>query len=160
VSTLLPPPPLPDELAERYPSIVKRIARERFVRKGTAARWLHETLKFLDLCATSDVILVPSKRVDHAWHVFILHTREYDDWCRQRYGEYVHHTPTDETDLDAYRRTLDLLEERFGGRDRKVWPRPKGNGGGQTGAGCGGSCGSGADGGGSGCGGGCGGGGS
>jgi hypothetical protein len=163
MTTVFPPPPPPELLQQRYPSIIKRISRERMVRKTTAARWLHETMKFLDLCAGSAEELAPSKRVDHAWHEFLLHTREYEQWCHDRYRQYIHHTPMDSPDGDAYGRTLDLLEARYGERDRKIWPRRKGSAGGACGGGgCGGSC-SGGDGGsgcsGSGCGGGCGGGG-
>ena len=30
-------------------------------------------------------------RLDHMWHVFILHTRMYADFCRDFLGEYFHH---------------------------------------------------------------------
>jgi hypothetical protein len=153
MTTVFPPPPPPEQLQERYAAIVKRISRERRVRKATAARWLHETMKFLDLCASSSQELVPSRRVDHAWHEFLLHTRDYEQWCHDRYRRFIHHTPMDSPDEQAYERTLDLLEERYGGRDRKVWPRRKSFAGG----GCGGGCDGGGGDGGSGCGGGCGG---
>jgi uncharacterized membrane protein YgcG len=163
MTTALPPPPSPELLQERYPSIVKRIGRGRLVRTSTAARWLHETMKFLDLCAESAEELAPSKKVDHAWHEFLLHTREYEQWCHDRYRKYIHHTPMESPDGEAYERTLTLLEEQYGSRDRKVWPRRKQYAGGACGGGCGGSCGGGGHGGsgcsGSGCSGSCGGGG-
>jgi hypothetical protein len=132
-----PVPPPPGELRERYGPIVDRISRERRVRRATAARWLHEAIRFLDLCAATGQQLVPSKRVDHAWHEFLLHTREYEEWCRSRYGRFIHHVPQDRRAADAYERTLDLIEARYGSRDRRIWPRRR------TFAGnsCGGSCG-------------------
>lgn len=29
--------------------------------------------------------------LDELWHAFILHTRDYHDFCLQFFGEYVHH---------------------------------------------------------------------
>lgn len=36
---------------------------------------------------------VPSKAMDHAWHEFIVMTREYADFCQRAFGRYLHHTP-------------------------------------------------------------------
>lgn len=36
---------------------------------------------------------MPSKAVDEAWHDFILMTRDYQAFCRQAFGKYLHHTP-------------------------------------------------------------------
>lgn len=36
----------------------------------------------------------PSLIVDEAWHSFILHTKLYYDFCKSRYGTFVHHFPT------------------------------------------------------------------
>lgn len=35
----------------------------------------------------------PSKIVDEAWHSFILHTREYADYCLRKFGKFIHHVP-------------------------------------------------------------------
>jgi hypothetical protein len=39
---------------------------------------------------------VPSKVVDDLWHVFILHTRYYRDFCDAYLGGYVDHNPPEE----------------------------------------------------------------
>jgi hypothetical protein len=36
---------------------------------------------------------MPSKAVDAAWHEFILMTRDYEAFCKQAFGEYLHHSP-------------------------------------------------------------------
>src|SRR3954452_16226916 len=36
---------------------------------------------------------MPSKVVDVGWHEMILRTREYHEFCRRAFGEYLHHTP-------------------------------------------------------------------
>ncbi len=54
----------------------------------------------LCLDARDMVLGMPSKSVDVAWHEFILHTRDYTDFCRRAYGTYLHHTPNDESAAD------------------------------------------------------------
>jgi len=36
---------------------------------------------------------MPSRAVDDAWHDFLLMTRDYQAFCRQAFGKYLHHTP-------------------------------------------------------------------
>src|SRR3954462_8334193 len=45
------------------------------------------------LYADGELIGMPSKAVDVAWHEMILRTREYHEFCRRAFGEYLHHTP-------------------------------------------------------------------
>ncbi|MBB5020219.1 hypothetical protein HNQ59_003536 [Chitinivorax tropicus] len=39
------------------------------------------------------LVAMPSKVVDELWHEFILHTRNYQDFCRKAFGYFLHHTP-------------------------------------------------------------------
>ncbi|MDN3581264.1 hypothetical protein [Mucilaginibacter flavus] len=36
---------------------------------------------------------VPTVEVDEAWHTFILHTRQYHDYCMVTFGRFIHHNP-------------------------------------------------------------------
>jgi hypothetical protein len=38
-------------------------------------------------------VAMPSQVVDDLWHAFILYTRNYEDFCRQAFGGFLHHTP-------------------------------------------------------------------
>src|SRR2546422_940439 len=38
-------------------------------------------------------VSMPSQVVDDLWHEFILHTRNYDQFCRRAFGRFMHHTP-------------------------------------------------------------------
>lgn len=38
-------------------------------------------------------VAMPSQVADDLWHEFILHTRDYHDFCTQAFGSYLHHTP-------------------------------------------------------------------
>lgn len=45
--------------------------------------------------AGKQMVAMPSQVVDIAWHEFILFTREYDRFCRQALGRFLHHTPAE-----------------------------------------------------------------
>jgi len=46
-------------------------------------------------------MLSPPPAVDAAWHAFLLHTRDYEAYCMERYGRIIHHQPTAEPDPEA-----------------------------------------------------------
>jgi hypothetical protein len=57
-----------------------------------------ETLAFLQACAVNPGAgLGPSPAVDIGWHTFILHTKEYGEFCNRIAGRMIHHNPTDDT---------------------------------------------------------------
>ncbi|HEX8550130.1 MAG TPA: hypothetical protein VF681_01110 [Abditibacteriaceae bacterium] len=49
------------------------------------------------VCHYAGILMVsmPSQIVDDAWHEFILFTRDYNDFCLQAFGRYLHHTPAE-----------------------------------------------------------------
>jgi hypothetical protein len=66
------------------------------------------------LYADGKTLGMPSRAVDIAWHEFILMTREYQSFCDEAFGYYLHHSPEetmDEAMPGALRRTL-LTTER------------------------------------------------
>ncbi|MES2164053.1 MAG: hypothetical protein V4476_23095 [Pseudomonadota bacterium] len=38
-------------------------------------------------------VSMPSQVVDDLWHEFILHTKNYQQFCRHGFGRFLHHTP-------------------------------------------------------------------
>lgn len=38
-------------------------------------------------------VSMPSQIADELWHEFILHTRNYEVFCRKAFGRFMHHTP-------------------------------------------------------------------
>jgi hypothetical protein len=99
-------------------SVIDRIVREEGVDVETARRWFDEMLVFLDMAAESDELISPPKQVDKAWHAFLLHSRDYEAYCKERYGRIIHHQPTGEPDPNAYR----LAYERRTALDTPVDP--------------------------------------
>jgi hypothetical protein len=126
-------------------SVVERIERDAGVDSETARAWFAEMLVFLDMAADSKRFISPPEPVDVAWHAFILHTRDYESYCRERYGRVIHHQPTGAPDPEAYRRAYER-RTTFGGVDNAIWMVPPvlgdGGGGGHHGHG-GSSCGGG-----------------
>jgi hypothetical protein len=49
----------------------------------------------ISLLAKRRMVSMPSKVVDVAWHEFILFTRLYQQFCREAFGRFLHHTPAE-----------------------------------------------------------------
>ncbi|MEV0002261.1 hypothetical protein AB0H28_08245 [Micromonospora sp. NPDC050980] len=80
--------------AELFDTLTARIARDHpDLAADLPARILDQALAFLGACATATVPLGPSELVDIGWHTFILHTRDYADFCRRVAGRFIHHQP-------------------------------------------------------------------
>lgn len=72
-----------------------------------------------------------SKDVDEVWHAFILFTREYEQFCKETFGSFVHHVPT--TKAEKLARTPESIKSAkekfiadytacFGQKpDHKIW---------------------------------------
>ena len=52
---------------------------------------------YFQLCrkAGRRMVAMPSQVADDAWHEFILFTRQYDKFCRNAFGRFLHHTPAE-----------------------------------------------------------------
>ena len=82
-------------------SVVERIHRDAGVDREAAGALWAEMLLFLDMVAVSKEFVSPPPAVDVAWHAFLLHTRDYEAYCRERYGRIIHHQPTGAPDPSA-----------------------------------------------------------
>jgi len=121
-ATDLPPPAYSNE------AVISRIESEEGVGRQTARAWFGEMLVFLDLCAQSDKVLSPPTDVDKAWHAFLLHSRDYEAYCNERFGKVIHHQPSDAPDPEAYRRAYKRRRKYDSGASANaaIWPLPAG----------------------------------
>ena len=55
--------------------------------------------------------------------VISRHTRDYEAYCRERFGRVIHHEPTGAPDPKAYRRAYDR-RARQGELDPAIWAVP------------------------------------
>ncbi len=83
-----------------------RAARDKFARRhlqlsSVQVERVFEALRqYFLIChdAGQNVISMPSRVVDDAWHEFILFTHDYHEFCEQAFGRYFHHTPSSALD--------------------------------------------------------------
>lgn len=75
-----------------------------------ADRAIQSFKRFFYLAGMNDdsVGVVPTKAIDCVWHAFILHTKAYERTCRDLFGRFVHHDPSDSSKEDKA-----LLKEGF-----------------------------------------------
>lgn len=51
--------------------------------------------------------------IDDIWHVFLLYTKDYMEFCDKYYGEFIHHLPDIVPNLDDNERDFDTNLSRF-----------------------------------------------
>jgi hypothetical protein len=88
-----------------------------------------ELKRYLLLRSRSNADTLPTPRVvDQLWHVFLLYTRDYAEFCDLLGGGFIHHVPTesspDVAEMTArYREMLAEYEEVFReSPPSDVWP--------------------------------------
>lgn len=87
------PQRITSQLAEKYPQLSA----------GDIAQSLEQLKEYFHLCRMEmaegsannkrSMVAMPSKIVDEAWHEFILFTKEYENFCKKVFGEFLHHSP-------------------------------------------------------------------
>jgi hypothetical protein len=76
--------------------------------------------------------LPPSHDIDEAWHAHILHTEDYYNFCKQVFGEFLHHHPhhgkdnsiTDDDIAKMFEKTQEFYYTEFGEYIRAIRPIP------------------------------------
>jgi len=84
------------KLIMRYPLpfVVHRLGKEGNIPKGLVDEAILEWRKFM-VCVlhSGGPVGMISPVIDEVWHAFILHTREYAEFCQSIFGRFVHHAP-------------------------------------------------------------------
>lgn len=85
-----------------------------------------EMLKWLYLCTKDNNIFITSDyiKIDQMWHCFILHTKDYADFCQQYFGQFIHHIPTDRVEVNPFRKRhrLEILTELYNNIQEHLGP--------------------------------------
>jgi hypothetical protein len=96
------PATLDDVLRYRHPGVVRRYRKEHGGSQLEADEVFRQTLKWLYLChraltAGPDgfacAISPELEKIDRMWHVFLLFTLDYADFCERHFGAFLHHVP-------------------------------------------------------------------
>jgi hypothetical protein len=88
--------PSMEALAYEAPFLVEKLLKQHIVESADEAQALFDEVKRYIVMVRFDrshVWEMHSLRVDEAWHLFILFTRQYADFCERFFGGYVHHSP-------------------------------------------------------------------
>jgi len=77
------------------------------------------------LVSGNKFVSMPSQIVDDLWHEFILYTREYQQFCAEAFGRFMHHTPVVAMGPAAARRIADGLRRAwwFACKDENIDPK-------------------------------------
>jgi hypothetical protein len=73
------------KLSKKHPGVVRKDA-------ALVSRGLRQFF-IAYLMSGRKYVSMPSQIADDLWHEFILHTREYQDFCKRAFGGFLHHTP-------------------------------------------------------------------
>lgn len=100
-----------------FPSALRAKLRERLDNEYQIARALEGLRAWYLACleAGDEMLGMPSRAVDIAWHEMILMTRTYHAFCDRAFGHYLHHTPDSlmgEPMRESLARTLAVTESQ------------------------------------------------
>ena len=115
---------LEEEGLERV--IERLVKRENFTQEH-ALKCRIEFLRFISLrFLETGERHSPAADVDTFWHAFILHTRDYMNFCSKHFGHYYHHEPYDHrvstvTEVSPGALTKRLMIEIYPDHDAEIW---------------------------------------
>lgn len=89
---------LADLMSYENPDVVARLAHEEGLSIEEARSLFRDTLLFLWLGSQMNGPLAPTPRIDLGWHVFLLFTQDYREFCCAYFGRFVDHHPRRLTD--------------------------------------------------------------
>ena len=78
------------------PFLIQKLVKDRIAETDEeAVKLFTEVKRFFVLLRNDSEISwdMYSRRVDEAWHQFVLFTRDYIDYCLDHFGSYVQHSP-------------------------------------------------------------------
>ena len=98
-----------------FPAALRAKLREELDNEHQVATALEGLREWYLAClyANREMLGMPSRAVDIAWHEMILLTRTYHAFCDRAFGYYLHHSPDsvmDEPMRDSLARTLAAVE--------------------------------------------------
>ncbi len=110
----------------------KRLAAENLWTHEYALRVIEEYKRFCFLAMYAGHPVTPSDAVDQAWHLHLLHSKDYDNFCSNVMRYRLHHGPTKggqfESDKfeDLYLKTKRSYKKAFNSEPPlDIWPENK-----------------------------------
>lgn len=117
-------------------SLLEKIEDELGLNSEQAVFLQEDMLKFLFLCGTknkggADCKFSPPKKIDEAWHLFILHTKDYENFCNEYFGFFIHHKPFTRAEREENKnkglldKTITAAKKLFGDNLSENWQSKK-----------------------------------
>lgn len=76
-----------------YTSLKNRLMSKEFFPEDKADYLLAAYQRFFSLRFVADSPISPTREIDNIWHLHILDTKEYEKFCNEVFGKFVHHIP-------------------------------------------------------------------
>jgi hypothetical protein len=86
-----------------------------------SSKLLTELIKYLIITNESKETTSSSYLVDLVWHEFILFTQYYHRFCTEKFGKFIHHTPSSKANKDNFSLTLERYKTRYGLPPENIW---------------------------------------
>ncbi|MEN2435788.1 hypothetical protein AAH994_10275 [Weeksellaceae bacterium A-14] len=101
-------------LAYRNEDVIDRFLALYNIEQSEAEKIFTETLKWLWLGNKVDGVFIDDSTliIDEMWHNFILFTQEYEYFCMQNFGRYIHHQPEKRKQQDWYNDSFNIEEHK------------------------------------------------
>ncbi len=115
----------PDAPVSEY-GFSTRLANENYWTKQFTATAILEYKRFMYLAATSDFMVSPSGIIDSVWHLHLIFTQSYSDFCNL-IGKQIQHVPSTHSAGElvkfqrAKERTRKLYNTTFGEQPKETW---------------------------------------
>lgn len=100
-------------LGYKNPNVIKKHASENGLPYEEAEKHFEECIKFLYICTLTDQSLSPSKDLDKIWHTFILFTKDYQLFCHNYLGKFIHHVPDAEVTEESKTKNQEAFNYAF-----------------------------------------------
>lgn len=101
-------------LTYRNEDVVDRFLKMYDVSEQEALEIFDETLKWLWLGNQVEGVFIDDSTliIDEMWHNFILFTQDYEVFCLNNFGRYIHHQPERRKQQDYYAISLNVEEHK------------------------------------------------
>lgn len=105
---------LSDVLSYKNEDVIDRFVAMYNIEQEEASKIFDETLKWLWLGNKMDGIFIDDSTliIDEMWHNFILFTQDYQEFCLNNFGRYIHHQPEKRKQQDWYNNSFNIEEHK------------------------------------------------
>ena len=96
-------------LGYSLPEVPLRLSRETEYSLEECEALFVEVKRWLWACAVSPQTLIISPElipIDRGWHCFLLYTKEYQEFCSQFLGRFIHHVPLKSQEIEFFQNQI------------------------------------------------------